>query len=72
MSNKNDLRKVEVQYEHGPKKTGYFHKWGVRLGGDNLDIPIDIGIIEMEDGKINTFSPSQIRFIEHQSSGTDI
>lgn len=67
MSNKNELRKVEVQYRHGPKHTGYFHKWGITLRGENLETPIDVGIIEMEDGKVNLYEPDQIKFIQPET-----
>lgn len=69
------MRKVQVsrylkdpesgKFGYVPAETGMFHAWGVEYqefeaGPGNFSV----AIIEFEDGKVETFSVPQVRFID--------
>ncbi len=46
-------------------KLGYFHKWGIY--SEELDVGAlnyTIGIVELEDGRVVTVMPENIKFID--------
>lgn len=45
---------------------GKFHGWGTKTHplDNGLDLQVTVGIIELEDGKIDLFEPRNIHFID--------
>ena len=41
-----------------------FHQWGVtdKHGGEEVSIPLTIGIVELENGRVMKMDPADIRF----------
>ena len=61
-----ELRKVIFENNH----KGYFHEWGTVE--NNNGSQITIAIIEAIDGKVYTFYPYNIRFVENWPSDEEL